>query len=65
MSVVTRYQTKGTLLSRPHRPVNFVSNGKRTMSTYSKVVPVKIYINPDKEKEYIVNENKGRTGIYR
>ena len=35
------------------------------MSTSSKIVPVRIYSNPDKEKESIVNENKGRTGIYR
>lgn len=41
------------------------SNVKRTMSTSSKPVPVKVYLNPDKEKESIVNENKGRTGIYR
>lgn len=47
-------------------PVNYqVSNGKRTMSTSSKPVPVRVYINSDKEKESIVYENKGRTGIYR
>jgi hypothetical protein len=34
------------------------------MSTGSKD-PVRVYLNPDKEKELIVNENKGRTGIYR
>lgn len=65
MSVATKYQTIGTLLSRPYSPVNFASKGTRTMSTSSKLVPVRIYINPDKEKELIVNENKGRTGIYR
>lgn len=41
------------------------SNGKRTMSTSSKPVPVRVYPYPDKEKELIVNENKGRTGVYR
>lgn len=56
----------GLLLSRPYisRMIS-ASNGKRTMSTSSKPVPVKVYLNPDKEKESIVNENKGRTGIYR
>lgn len=65
MSVATKYHTIGTLLSRPYSPVNFASKGTRTMSTSSKLVPVRIYNNPDKEKELIVNENKGRTGIYR
>lgn len=35
------------------------------MSTSSESVPIRVYNNPDKEKELIVNENKGRTGIYR
>jgi len=35
------------------------------MATSSKVVPVKVYLNPDQEKELIVKDNKGRTGIYR
>lgn len=65
MSVATKYQTTGKLLSRPCSPVSLASNCKRTMSTSSKPVPVIIYTNPDKEKELIVNDNKGRTGIYR
>ena len=35
------------------------------MATSSKKTFVRVYDNPDKEKESIVNENKGRTGIYR
>ena len=35
------------------------------MSTTSESVPVRVYINPDKNKELIVNENKGQAGIYR
>ena len=35
------------------------------MYTGSKSEPVRTYLNPDKEKESIINENKGRTGIYR
>lgn len=34
------------------------------MSTSSKGLPI-VYTNPDKEKQLIVDENKGRTGIYR
>jgi hypothetical protein len=54
------------LLARPYvsRMIS-ASNGKRTMSISSKPVPVQVYLNPDKEKEFIVIENKGRTGIYR
>ena len=39
-------------------------NWKRSMSTSSSV-PFRVYLNPDKEKDLIVNENKGRTGVYR
>jgi hypothetical protein len=42
-----------------------VLNNKRTMSTSARPVPVRVYINSDEEKESIVNENKGRSGIYR
>jgi len=55
--------------SQPSKPVNSrVPNGKRSMSTSSRCVPaipVKTYSNPDKEKELIVNDNKGLAGIYR
>lgn len=64
MTRVTKHQTIGILLSRPYTPV-VISDGKRTMSSSSKPVPVRVYLYPDKEKELIVNENKGRTGIYR
>lgn len=81
MTEATKYQTipcritlrdfKGgppaldTLLSRAYSPVIPAHQGRRTISTTSKPVPVRIYFNSDKEKELIVNENKGRTGIYR
>lgn len=35
------------------------------MSTSARPVAVKVYINADVEKESIINENKGRSGIYR
>nr|AVD96816.1 GIY-YIG homing endonuclease [Ophiostoma novo-ulmi subsp. novo-ulmi] len=40
-------------------------NFKRTMSTLPKIVPVKFYLNSDKEKELIIKDNKNRAGIYR
>ena len=58
-------QTMCMLLSRPYSPTISIFNGKRTMYTGSKSEPVRVYLNPDKEKESIINENKGRTGIYR
>lgn len=64
----TESQTRGTLFkgSGPYSSVILAFKGKRTMSTSSKPVsPARVYLNPDKEKELIVNENKGRTGIYR
>lgn len=39
--------------------------GIRTMSTKIQPVPVKVYRNADKEKGSIIEDNKGRTGIYR
>lgn len=48
-----------------HPPQLAGAGARRTMSISSKPVPVQVYLNPDKEKEFIVNENKGRTGIYR
>jgi len=42
-----------------------VLNNKRTMSTSARPVPVRVYINSDEEKDLIINENKGRSGIYR
>lgn len=66
LSVATKYYTTGRLLSRPFSPVSLAFNCKRTMSAKpSFKVPVITYTNPDKEKELIVNGNKGRTGIYR
>jgi group I intron endonuclease len=55
--------------SQAYKPVNSgVFNGKRSMSTSSRfvpVIPVKFYYNSDLDKELIVNENNGRTGVYR
>ena len=65
MSIAPKYRITGTLISRSYSPVNYTFNGKRTMAISYKQVPVRFYINPDKEKELIVDENKGRTGVYR
>ena len=55
------------LLSRPVSILigTCALNSKRTMSTTSEQLPAKVYNNPDKDKELIVNENKGQAGIYR
>lgn len=66
MTVVNKHHTIGMLSNSSYSPVICAFYGKRTMSTLSEpAVPVRVYLNPDKEKELIVNENKGRTGIYR
>lgn len=65
MAETIKHQTTGIVLSQSYGTVIYAPISKRTMSTSSKPVPVKVYLNPDKEKELIVNENKGRTGIYR
>ena len=62
----TQDKTKVIQVNRPYCSVISGFNGQRTMSTSSKLIPVvKVYLNPDKEKDLIVNENKGRAGIYR
>ena len=55
----------GLFLSRTYSPFISAFNAKRTMSTSAKPVPARVYFNPDKEKELIINENNGRTGVYR
>lgn len=65
--MATNSRPKGMLLTRPSSMLirTCVLNSKRTMTTSSKSVPVRVYINSDEEKESIINENKGRSGIYR
>jgi group I intron endonuclease len=55
------------LLSRPASILisTYVLSSKRTLSTSSEILAERVYINADQDKELIVNENKGRTGIYR
>lgn len=55
------FLTVGRLLEK----VIFNVGGARFISSSSSIVPTKVYINADKDKELIVSENKGRTGIYR
>lgn len=66
-SVSTENRYKSILLNRPYCPLisTYALDSKRTMSTSSEPVPVIVYINPDKDKELIVDANKGRAGIYR
>ena len=66
-SVATKSRSKSMLLTHPASIAirTCVLNNKRTMSTSARPVPVRVYINSDEEKESIINENKGRSGIYR
>ena len=65
--VATKSRSKSMLLTHPSSIEirTCVLNNKRTMSTSARPVPVRVYINSDEEKESIINENKGRSGIYR
>jgi len=71
MTVATKDQTNpserdtGLFLSRTSSPFISAFNAKRTMFTSAKPEPARVYFNPDKEKELIINENNGRTGVYR
>lgn len=66
-SVATRSRSNSKLLTRSALIAisTCVLNNKRSMSTSARPVPVRVYINSDEEKESIINENKGRSGIYR
>lgn len=64
VAVVTKNKIINIRSCRPSS-ANFAFSGKRTMSTSSNPVPAKVYYNADVDKESIVEENKGRTGIYR
>lgn len=63
----TKSRSKSMLLTHPASIAirTCVLNNKRTMSTSARPVSVRVYINSDQEKESIINENKGRSGIYR
>ena len=65
MTVAPKHRTRGILLSRPHSPTMIsVFNCKRSMSI-SSPVPSRVYLNPDKEKDLIVNENTQRVLLRR
>ena len=63
--VVLKRNNSNYILMDKHAPVTlpFLIRRVRTMSTSSR--PVRIYLSPDKEKSKIINENKGKSGIYR
>lgn len=66
-TATTKYMAMYMPLSPACRSVihPLVYKGFRCMSTSNKAVPALVYLNPDKEKELILSENKGRSGIYR
>lgn len=59
------YKIIRTPFKQSYNSVNYTYICKRTMFTSSNLEPVKVYLNPDKEKEFIIQDNKNRTGIYR
>jgi len=65
--VVNKNRSNSILLNRPASIIisTYGLNSKRTLSTSSEVLPDKVYINADQDKELIVSENKGLAGIYR
>lgn len=59
------YKIIRTPFKQSYNSVSYTYICKRTMFTSSNLEPVKVYLNPDKEKEFIIQDNKNRTGIYR
>lgn len=59
------YKIIRTPFKQSYNSVSYTYTCKRTIFTSSNLEPVKVYLNPDKEKEFIIQDNKNRTGIYR
>jgi len=59
------YKIIRTPIKQSYISVSYTCSRKRTIFTSSSLEPVKVYLNPDKEKELIIRDNKDRTGIYR
>jgi hypothetical protein len=60
-----KYKIIRTPFKQSYNSVSYTYTCKRTIFTSSSLEPVKVYLNPDKEKEFIIRDNKDRTGIYR
>lgn len=60
-----KYKIIRTPFKQSYNLVSYTYTCKRTIFTSSSLEPVKVYLNPDKEKELIIRDNKDRTGIYR
>lgn len=58
-----KYKIIRTPFKQSYNSVSYAC--KRTIFTSSSLEPVKVYLNPDKEKELIIRDNKDRAGIYR
>jgi hypothetical protein len=71
VNLVTKFRYNNSYLRNTIRIGDYLSTkelkNRRYMSTSNstEIVPVKVYFNADKDKELIINDNKGRTGIYR
>jgi group I intron endonuclease len=60
-----KYKIIRTPFKQSYNSVSSTYICKRTIFTSSSLEPVKVYLNPDKEKELIIRDNKDRTGVYR
>ena len=60
-----KYKIIRTPFKQSYNSVSSTYICKRTIFTSSGLEPVKVYLNPDKEKELIIRDNKDRGGIYR
>ena len=63
-SVVVLNRATGILaiVNKTDKCLNY---NKRTVNTFSGKTPVRTYFYPDKEKDMILAENKGQSGVYR
>jgi hypothetical protein len=69
-----QYLTFSALLAQWAKPTHtftsscqifFVPNRSYSSSSSHVLVPVKVYSNPDVDKEKVIEENKWKSGIYR
>lgn len=60
-----KYKIIRTPFKQSYNSVSSTYICKRTIFTSSSLEPVKVYLNPDKEKELIIRDNKDRAGVYR
>jgi hypothetical protein len=67
-----QYLTFSALLAQWAKPTRtftsssqIIPNRSYSSSSSHELVPVKVYSNPDIDKEKVIEENKGKSGVYR